>query len=374
MTLIKEFSENACSSVKRAFVLGNGPSLSKVNLECLRGEFTVGVNRILFSGFEPNVICITDILCLDKQNMDMINQSESQLVFGLRAYEAFKENGYDIRDRLLIVGDELSPPALKPFDLYAYDRLYERNFRTRVCGSIVGDLAIPLAIFLGIKKIYLLGVDGYWSFTHGRTQHFYNSDNQYKDIALERARRTQGMIKMMFAKMDLLAQQRGVEICNLSPGSAINSFKKIEQSALGLDVFDDKRLNVDNKYVVLGGEIYKLERRIDKPNTSQYFLVNVMSKKVLCHINSKLVESERDELREHFSKSLFWCEKGFTGNHSVSFQSCRPIAHYIVKNPYSGEYVLARLNANFLISESSFDVYGSHDEALSNIDDIQLKS
>ena len=43
-----------------AFVLGNGPSLPVEDLACLTGQFTVGVNRILRSGFVPTVLLWVD--------------------------------------------------------------------------------------------------------------------------------------------------------------------------------------------------------------------------------------------------------------------------------------------------------------------------
>ncbi len=43
-----------------AFVLGNGPTLPVDDLGCLSGQFTIGVNRIMRSGFVPTVILWVD--------------------------------------------------------------------------------------------------------------------------------------------------------------------------------------------------------------------------------------------------------------------------------------------------------------------------
>ena len=43
-----------------AFILGNSPRLPVDDLECLSGLFTIGVNRILESGFAPTVVLWVD--------------------------------------------------------------------------------------------------------------------------------------------------------------------------------------------------------------------------------------------------------------------------------------------------------------------------
>ena len=67
-----------------AFILGNGPTLPVAELPLLAGQFTVGVNRILRSGFVPTAIMWLDQGVADEEGPQL--ESSGALLLGPRQH------------------------------------------------------------------------------------------------------------------------------------------------------------------------------------------------------------------------------------------------------------------------------------------------
>ena len=85
-------------------------------------------------------------------------------------------------------------------------------------GTIVIDIAIPLALYLGAKEIILLGVDCDYSKEH----HF---DDYIEDVA---APPLQGDWRQVFVSYELLKSKINVEILNATKGTKLTIFEKVE--------------------------------------------------------------------------------------------------------------------------------------------------
>jgi hypothetical protein len=135
---------------ERCFILGNGPSLSRMDLSPLAGEFTFGLNRIylLFPelGFTPSFYVAVNKLVIEQCAAEILAQVPGP-----------KFISYDARRWI-----EPSGPAA-PDILYLLSREGPRFFsdpaRGVWQGGTVTYVAMQIAYFLGFRQVILLGVD-----------------------------------------------------------------------------------------------------------------------------------------------------------------------------------------------------------------------
>jgi len=119
-----------------AFVLGNGPTLPVELLPTLQNYFTVGVNRILASGFEPTAVAWCDSEIYEECRADMA-KAESLLVTTCRNHQRRARRHYVLKLRKSV--DDAGRVA----EWYA-------------SGSS-GTAAARWCLALGFDPVYLLG-------------------------------------------------------------------------------------------------------------------------------------------------------------------------------------------------------------------------
>jgi hypothetical protein len=90
-------------------------------------------------------------------------------------------------------------------------------------------MAIVLALYLGFRKIYLLGLDHDWLVTRGYSPHFYEEPDHMAKADLSRFTYTE-MIRISldlfetYQKIAKIAAKRGARIVNLSTSSYLDVF------------------------------------------------------------------------------------------------------------------------------------------------------
>jgi hypothetical protein len=137
---------------RRAFLIGNGPSLRVSDLSLLEGEVTFASNKIYLAfgstSWRPTYYCVeddqvflqnyTDIHCLS----DVVKLvSNSLLQFGPPINDAiyFNHRWHSFF------------PGLPDFSVDPFEGVY--------WGSTITYTMVQLALYMGIKEIYLLGID-----------------------------------------------------------------------------------------------------------------------------------------------------------------------------------------------------------------------
>lgn len=131
---------------KRCFILGNGPSLRRMDLSPLKDEVTFGLNRIylLFSelGFQTTFYLAVNKLVVEQCAGEIATQ-----------VQGVKFISYDAR-RWLSGVDNL---------VYLYSRegprFYPRPARGVWQGATVTYVALQLAYAMGFDQVFLIGVD-----------------------------------------------------------------------------------------------------------------------------------------------------------------------------------------------------------------------
>jgi hypothetical protein len=132
---------------RRAVVIGNGPSLKIEDLDRLQGAITFASNKIFLAfdqvAWRPTFYSCSDIL-VAKNNREAINGLDLVKVFGDSIISEFPERS-DI-----VWLHELSPP----------DQRFSADCSQCVYGGFsVVYYQLQLAFYLGIREVYLIGVD-----------------------------------------------------------------------------------------------------------------------------------------------------------------------------------------------------------------------
>lgn len=161
---------------QRCFILGNGPSINKQDLSLLRNEHVFVTNWFVlheeFKNFQNCFYCASDPHLwnyskgFNKKLVEMLKQNEKAKYFFIYlAYGAFKR--------------ESRWKCSEPYFIRVshYKRVWDGNFSTNVevetyiGNTVIIDLCIPLAFFLGFREIYLMGCD--FRFKEDKQSHFF---------------------------------------------------------------------------------------------------------------------------------------------------------------------------------------------------------
>jgi hypothetical protein len=135
---------------RRAFIIGNGPSLNQTDLSRLRNEFTFGLNRIYLMfpelGFSTTYLVSINDLVIEQCAGEMAALALPKF-FAWRSHRHFPAT--------LPLGD--IPTFL--YTTYTGPR-FSNDVRGRVWeGATVTNVALQLAFHMGFQQVILIGVD-----------------------------------------------------------------------------------------------------------------------------------------------------------------------------------------------------------------------
>ena len=165
------------------FVIGNGPSLLDFNTSKLLEFPTIGCNSIhKLENFNPTYHCITDksFFTFNENNIDKVFSSTSKFVISktLDTFLTEKFNEDYLRykneqNKIYKIVDVRTDIKLNDKECTSI-LLDKDNFnKTYNARNTVIQLSIPLAVYLGFKRIILVGVDCNNEYTH-----FYDCDEK----------------------------------------------------------------------------------------------------------------------------------------------------------------------------------------------------
>jgi len=142
---------------KRCFIIGNGPSLNKIDLHLLKDEYTFGVNSIFLKTktekFTPTFYMVEDRHVMH-DNVKEINAYDVAYKFFGTVY---KKNITNRKNTIFYNMNQgfnqvHSPNYEKP--RFSTDASVEM-----FCGQSVTILNLQLAYYLGFTEVYLIGMD-----------------------------------------------------------------------------------------------------------------------------------------------------------------------------------------------------------------------
>ncbi len=139
---------------ERCFIIGNGPSLNRLDLKLLKDEITFGVNNIFLNfnkmGFKPTYYVAEDILVAEDRAQEINKLSGTVKFFPFYLSYCLK------KDENTIYLNHCSFQCTKA----DRSRVFSLNPSEYTCGGFtVLYTCLQLAFHMGFRKIYLLGVD-----------------------------------------------------------------------------------------------------------------------------------------------------------------------------------------------------------------------
>ena len=179
---------------KRIFILASGSSLNKLDLSPLSRRITMGLNRSVLIYPETHYHCVMD----------------------QRLFELYG----DLLKKTRILFTLAGRPWGVPIDLLGAEGFSNDLTQGIYSGYTVSYFALQLAIYMGFKEIFYLGLD--LNHMEGKT-HFFGNDFHSKNHEQTEFPK---MIKM-FNKASLELKNQDIQVYNCSMESSLEAFPKM---------------------------------------------------------------------------------------------------------------------------------------------------
>lgn len=226
-------------SGKRCFLIGNGPSLQKEDLERLyeHQEISFACN-IIYRMYDkvqwrPTCHFISDVIYTAGFSEGIKRDMDTTLFVNRDAYREWKKRP----ENVIYVNCVNQKKYKVSRNILAYYIPAQATVMT---------FMLEMAMYMGFKEIYLLGVDCTNSFTEGHfTENYVPSE--LDEYNLNRARRTmnrpdmtleelgeyrRNRSLMAYQKLKNYAEARGVKIYNASRGGKLEIYERVEFDTL----------------------------------------------------------------------------------------------------------------------------------------------
>ncbi|TGM82266.1 DUF115 domain-containing protein [Leptospira mtsangambouensis] len=220
------------------FIVGNGPSLRSEDLNWLREKKipSFGVNKIHLiypqTNWRPNFYVCEDIPVLETIKEEVNAQSEFIKFL-------MKIPGINFDKNTIYINRVSSEFTDMDFFTEPVPFLF--------CGQTVIYICLQLALFMGFKKIYLLGIDFSWNFDdadpdqegfsilksdspHFVKNYFQKGEKQY----LVTREHFEYMVRILYFAKEIL-NDLGVEVFNATRGGKLEVFPRVSIETLKAD-------------------------------------------------------------------------------------------------------------------------------------------
>lgn len=209
---------------ERCFIIGTGPSLTLEDINCLEGEYTFGVNT-LFQIYK-DTHWRADYYCIIDPN------TYSNLETGLKSEDV--KNIFIAENRMkanVMHNDNLIPFLLECSSFYRMlypDYFGATSFSENISeevydGASVVYAALQIAVYMGFKTIYLIGVDCNYdqSLLHNKNL------NYSKNYSYKWTKQTGLTMIKGFEVAKAYADTHGIEIYNATRGGMLEVFPRV---------------------------------------------------------------------------------------------------------------------------------------------------
>ena len=208
------------------FIVCTGPSLQVSDLGKIKGYYSFGVNSILDSypltDWRPTYYCVVDpydyadALAQKDPAGGRYATNESFFHYRLHPKHASEQDFF-----LPVDCTNHDPSALKKREIRLSDEL-----SVCVCDAFtVAAMAIQIAVYMGFKKIFLLGADN--SYTHN-SRHFMESEMTDAQKLVEDFSEIEDRARMGFAACKEFCKEKNVEIFNATRGGRLEVFERAD--------------------------------------------------------------------------------------------------------------------------------------------------
>lgn len=217
---------------KRCFIIGNGPSLTVNDLNKLRNEYAFASNKILYlfgkTEWRPTFYCCCDpeVYLMIKGLLDEYNLDYKFLNFKPSTHEYNEYSFFEYTPFTLHRGRVKLRNVFVSEDISQFIQ----------SGLTVTFTAIQIAIYLGFKEIYLLGVDHSYAKSrnnNGKLSQDYSAKN-YADGIPDWGKSVQNIDVSTYAYHVAreYCETNGIKIYNATRGGKLEVFKRVDFDTL----------------------------------------------------------------------------------------------------------------------------------------------
>lgn len=219
---------------KRCFIIGNGPSLKISDLDKLKNEITFAANKIYLAfdqtDWRPTYYSVTDYM-VAQQNYSEINRLQGfEKLFPVFAKERW---GTHFKNSIYFRYEYSTKRFPEPpyFSLNPFEKIY--------AGKTIIYALIQIACYMGIREIYLIGIDFNFKvpdkkndhvlYSEGECNHFHpqyrKKGEKWRDPQLDYQQKAFQVAKESVANL-------GGQIFNATRGGKLEVFPRIDFDSL----------------------------------------------------------------------------------------------------------------------------------------------
>lgn len=202
------------------YILGLGPSLKDVDFSKLKGDI-ISVNsfyRMKDQSIQPDYYCIID-------NIDYLSEHSTILSDASRQYP---NTVFILNGKYKMQAESKINPNVSKYYCFAWGKYFNHDDKVDMCRimPIMGNvicLTIYMAMYIGYKKIILLGCD-FNSFTSRKELHCYEEKDQSKSMSLAYEMFSYSFCADTHMNLYRYAKEHDIEIINATKGSLLDAY------------------------------------------------------------------------------------------------------------------------------------------------------
>lgn len=228
---------------KRCFIVCNGPSINKQNLISLKNEIVFSVSSGYYhkdySIYRPRYHCVPPVTYTEKFTKDITIPWFHEMHERIGDAELFLSH----QEEPLVRENNLFPGRIVNYGCMNYGCMYEIPIRDIVDISrpmpgvqSVPILCIMIAIYMGFREIYLLGVE-HDEFITGEYNYFFEQTllagkggGVTKDgriLSLGNQLQANAKLWKQYRELKEVAVNHGISIYNATAGGALDEFERV---------------------------------------------------------------------------------------------------------------------------------------------------
>ena len=221
-----------CHAGERCFIIGNGPSLNARDLEKIKDEYCFAANRI-YEIFEQTSWRPTYYIAIDAnflaENYETMYSYPMQRMF--IPYNVVRKKKPDERVIGICRDTHMSVNIWNDQTAYISEDMSDHFSE----GYTVTFASIQMAIYMGFREIYLLGIDFNYSIVRDERGRIHRNENIEDYFSGKRYNITafnyhSSLNSYKVAKK--YCDQHGIKICNATRGGKLEVFERIDFDGL----------------------------------------------------------------------------------------------------------------------------------------------
>ena len=217
--------KNSCKK-HECFIIGNGPSLKFIDLSLIKDYDTFTTN--FFHKSENNFVSTYHVMVdggFYNQHFDytlnaykdITNKTNTKFIFKTYAYDKLKNENVNL-DNAYFIHTKLMQ--------------YNKFLKLDMCEDMTACVnvvlaAIQCAIYMGYKKIYLIGCD-FNQYASMKPTHFYAKEAKERTVPMGVDLRWSSMAHFHHYALSNYARENDIEILNATEGSLIDAYERVK--------------------------------------------------------------------------------------------------------------------------------------------------